>query len=317
MTEQKQCIFCCQYYDDLTLEHVIPYSIGGSLTCKNVCKNCNSYLGSNVDKCLTDNFLVGMIRHRMGLLGRSGNFPHPLASGGRLVDEPDVGVQWRIGGDGRIIRNTSVRENLHEDGSIGVKIQIDGSNKSEISKILKKISERKAKSGYKMVMPLGELEYKTVKSPAITFSHEISISGLHQAMLKIAYEIAILKLDEKFISSTIAKKMRSFIMNPDANIEDLERLKIRGQISFLSGVVDIFEWIKCDHLIVAIGDPVGAIYIRIFDFYYALVYLNEDITDFNFNIENAEFVEFDARSKTYSTLSFGQMAKKYLPEASL
>ena len=44
----KQCIVCLAERD-LTEEHIIPASLGGSLTCNFLCKSCNSTLGAKTE----------------------------------------------------------------------------------------------------------------------------------------------------------------------------------------------------------------------------------------------------------------------------
>ena len=47
----KKCIICKKIKEDgeFNKEHIIPESIGGSLTIENVCKECNSKLGEEID----------------------------------------------------------------------------------------------------------------------------------------------------------------------------------------------------------------------------------------------------------------------------
>lgn len=56
----KQCIICKQLKEEneFNKEHIIPESIGGSLTIKDVCKECNSKLGNTIDKEITKDFLI-------------------------------------------------------------------------------------------------------------------------------------------------------------------------------------------------------------------------------------------------------------------
>ena len=44
----EQCILCLAE-GELTEEHIIPSSLGGSLTCNFLCKKCNSTLGANIE----------------------------------------------------------------------------------------------------------------------------------------------------------------------------------------------------------------------------------------------------------------------------
>src|ERR1700682_5613018 len=44
----KRCIICLED-QSLSEEHVIPYSLGGDLTCNFVCKRCNEVFGSTFE----------------------------------------------------------------------------------------------------------------------------------------------------------------------------------------------------------------------------------------------------------------------------
>jgi hypothetical protein len=53
--------------DYFSVEHIIPESMGGKLKTRAVCKPCNSYLGTNVDRVADDPWLV-VLRTEAGLL---------------------------------------------------------------------------------------------------------------------------------------------------------------------------------------------------------------------------------------------------------
>ena len=56
----KKCIICNKIKDnkEFNKEHVIPESIGGSLTIENVCKKCNNKLGEEIDSKIINDFLI-------------------------------------------------------------------------------------------------------------------------------------------------------------------------------------------------------------------------------------------------------------------
>jgi hypothetical protein len=70
-----KCIICEQDKDvsQFSVEHVIPEAIGGVLTIDNVCKECNSHLGTEVDIHLINHLLFDIpvlytkLRTSMGL----------------------------------------------------------------------------------------------------------------------------------------------------------------------------------------------------------------------------------------------------------
>lgn len=50
MNKKKICVFCKKEFEELSEEHIIPNVLCGRLKSKNlICKNCNSWLGENID----------------------------------------------------------------------------------------------------------------------------------------------------------------------------------------------------------------------------------------------------------------------------
>ena len=61
----KKCFFCEQEYDKLSLEHSIPQFLGGANSDEkfkkiNLCRNCNSTLGLQVDARFARSFLIAL-----------------------------------------------------------------------------------------------------------------------------------------------------------------------------------------------------------------------------------------------------------------
>ena len=75
-----KCIICRKEIgqDILSDEHVIPDSIGGYYHIYNVCKECNSYLGSEIDSKLVNHYLALFMRYSEGIKGKTGKIPNPF-----------------------------------------------------------------------------------------------------------------------------------------------------------------------------------------------------------------------------------------------
>ena len=56
----KECIICKKLKEDVEFnkEHIIPESLGGSLTIDNVCKICNNKLGNEIDSKIINDILI-------------------------------------------------------------------------------------------------------------------------------------------------------------------------------------------------------------------------------------------------------------------
>ncbi len=73
-----KCIFCEETKEG-TAEHIFPQSIGGTRIIEEVCKDCNSKLGSDVDSPLINNVLMEFYRYIYNLKGQKNNrFPNPF-----------------------------------------------------------------------------------------------------------------------------------------------------------------------------------------------------------------------------------------------
>lgn len=313
ITDEKQCIFCLKSFPELTKEHVIPDAIGGSLTTKKLCKNCNSYLGSKVDTHLTDNLIVGMERYRLGLLGRNQGFKHPF-SRGKLANDLEQNVKWTFHSDGSsdMHFDTKVTRKVGSDGIKTISILLDKSREDELGAILESITNREKKAGYEVVPDSYIYRESTIRNPRLQFRNSFDLVGLEQAILKIVYEIAYIELQDSFLDSNIARRLREFIMNESAGLSDLGDIKVRGQMSFMYRFEDMFEFIKSDHLIGLVGNPPKAIYVRIFNFYGALVFIDERPFEYN-DIEQSTLIEFDVQNRTNVRLSLSQAIQKHLP----
>lgn len=71
-----RCLYCRAAKDcaEDSAEHVVPDSLGGSLTIKGVCERCNNTFGSEVEseKGLLRYPMVSALAWQLGIIGRSG-----------------------------------------------------------------------------------------------------------------------------------------------------------------------------------------------------------------------------------------------------
>ena len=58
----NRCIYCAMENLKPSLEHVVPAALGGTLTTRSVCEECNSSLGAEVDAPFVDSLLLRMLR---------------------------------------------------------------------------------------------------------------------------------------------------------------------------------------------------------------------------------------------------------------
>jgi hypothetical protein len=107
------CIFCLcllSANDNISLEHVIPKSMGGSYTIDKVCKNCNNKIGMRIDSLFCEQGKIRAYRIKYRLRGNNSSTPHELDHILRkpISLEPD--------------RDAWIRLNKTKDGTISTKI---------------------------------------------------------------------------------------------------------------------------------------------------------------------------------------------------
>ena len=72
MDKKKICVFCKKEFEELSEEHIIPNVLCGRLKSKNlICKNCNSWLGENIDSAFDG--VYSQITHLFKIKRERGN----------------------------------------------------------------------------------------------------------------------------------------------------------------------------------------------------------------------------------------------------
>ena len=84
----KRCIFCGKSEDEFDSknmwsdEHIIPECLGNStLKINNVCKHCNSNLGTYVDNYFVNHHFIKSKRQFLRLRSQNGNIPNAFQEG--------------------------------------------------------------------------------------------------------------------------------------------------------------------------------------------------------------------------------------------
>ena len=62
--KEFHCVYCGNLRSKRSEEHIIPDSLGGTLTIKDVCERCNSEIGSNIDAKFVDSEHMLFLRYR-------------------------------------------------------------------------------------------------------------------------------------------------------------------------------------------------------------------------------------------------------------
>lgn len=204
----KKCIFCGRTETEFdknncwTEEHIIPEVLGNNtLKLYNVCKNCNSGLGTYVDKYFVNNMIFKMQRQLLGLKGKKGRVPNAFKEG---IDK-----------EGRLIRvdekfhPTLVPDIKHE----GNNIKIVAPSKEEAKTMIQKKFSR-------MNMPQDEIQKALDKvemaesrfyQPVINFNFSVDYNRFFLEALKIAYEYIIYNIGDDYLKDSRAKEIQQIL----------------------------------------------------------------------------------------------------------
>jgi uncharacterized protein YlaI len=276
------CIICRkdkeeQLFND---EHVIPDSLGGKLIIKNVCKDCNSRLGTKIDAKLINNLLVDLVRYVHQIKGKSGKIPFPFKNG-VLINDMAQKIQFN-----GMKPQLSPRVNIDTSNKIA---NIRVSNQNEANKIIKKILKRQG------VVNLSEKELRsniiskrsTKFQPEIRINDQINIEGIEIALVKIAYEIAYYWLGEIYLNDSLGERISNMIfqysMNGEYKLEyELiigKTLKDKLMDAFINKYSPLFKFDNIDivHIIV-LFEYEGQVkcWIRIFDVFERMISVSND-----------------------------------------
>lgn len=204
----KKCIFCGKTEEEFdinncwTEEHIIPEALGNeTLKLYNICKKCNSGLGTYVDNYFVNHMILKLIRQRHGLKGQSGDVPNAFKEG---KDK-----------DGHRIR---VDENYHPTTVPYIEqndntVRIVASSKLEAKKMVQKKLSR-------MNVPENEIQEALDKvdqtesqfyQPEIQYDFTVEFNRFYMEVLKIAFEYAVYKFGDDYLKDSRAIEIQQYL----------------------------------------------------------------------------------------------------------
>ena len=279
-----KCIFCLldRADDQFTIEHVFPDAIGGTLELHNsVCKDCNSFLGSNVDVCLTDHYLIQFRRFFYRLSGKSGKVPNPLENG-TLLESHDQKIKYYFDENGKpkeLYLVPSINKDKISDNATKVAVSIDSKDLNKLPDILNKIINR---SGLDKTINaedlLSQLRVEEVATPKIRVNAGIDIINYQKAILKIAYELAYYWLGTSYLNDPLATSIRSAIMDRSDPSNWGAKYKIRGNIGMFQGaILPVGTTLQTSHIaFLNQSQNILACYVRIFTVFEGIIAVTEN-----------------------------------------
>lgn len=203
------CIICGESFSNTvkpSKEHIIPEALGNEkLVTYCVCEKCNNDLGSNVDAYLTNYFLVKIIRK--GNLEKDKDI--------QIFDSAmtdDKGNKYRITDHGpEIFPNVKIdKEKQH--------VYMEVASLEEGKKIARDILKDKFKKNDDEIEEIlsdplrfnkGETQYE--EAGVFTKDYNLDLARFKLAAIKIAYEYAVEKLRESYITDESAVALKAFL----------------------------------------------------------------------------------------------------------
>lgn len=227
----KRCIFCGKSEDEFTKnncwteEHIIPEALGNKkLKLYNVCKNCNSGLGTYVDNYFVNHMLLNITRQNLGLKGQSGEIPNAFKEG-----KDKDGHRIRVDENYQPVTVPYIEQS-------GNNVTIVASTKEEVKKIIQKKLSR-------MKMPPNVIREELNKvdqakshfsKPEIQYDFRVELNRFFLEALKIGFEYAVYKLGDDYLQDSRAMEIQKCLK--DAIVG-----KMKNECSNISGVYFIPE----------------------------------------------------------------------------
>jgi hypothetical protein len=271
-----KCIICLQDRAGST-EHIIPKSIGGTITTGRVCVSCNSLLGAKVDSGLADNFLVRMRRAELGLAGNSGNVPHlaePLLGVGQLAENPaiKVSVSFNAVNDKLDVRAMPyIADAIFDDGSLGAWVTVDERDQTRLPDLI----DRAARRNNKKPGSIRRKQLRVVQNPKIIMQRSYDFGGLSLAFAKIAYEVAFVWLGEAYLDDCLGDRFRRVLVAADRDGAD--RLPVTISNPDDDSALPYWSPDRTHHIILMdqFHDSI-VVCIRIFDLFEAIIWVSSN-----------------------------------------
>lgn len=313
------CIICREEKSEdlFNREHVIPEAINGYLIINSVCTICNSNL-SQIDDLLINHKFIEFQRQLLGIKGKSGKIPNPLANEkSTLKDDPEQEVKLIIDENGHykpiIIPRYSYNIN---DGIVdSFEIRIDLSEESKIDEIIDKICRRK---GIDKSVITSKTYYEESK-PYVHTRLTIDLHNYKLGLLKIAYEFAVTNIPDYFYDSK-AELISKLLFT--RNKDDFEKvIQIIGD-GFTNDVLEpyshLIDFENDNHYIILFNCHIGLLcFINLFKTFNICFVLSEKSDYIKNNLIvgkndtiNRKFKYYDANSLLNAT--YGELSINFL-----
>jgi len=291
-----------------TLEHVVPYSVGGSnaFTIK-VSKDANSRAGDEADCLLTNNFFIATERIARGLKGQSGNAPSYKLRGTIEVEKGlSVDARYKVSSASpELWMKPEVQRSMSADGNEQIRIACD---LADLDRILADVNRKLSAQGKAPIDKEAFIRTAKIVSneqPQMKVEDSFGVLTFEQPFIKIALGTAHFALGEFFSRTADADLLRKAMWEPDGNAR--LQLKLHGAV--WPNVPNAEKFLNImrreDHHIVAIANtgPMSAIII-LFGQYLGMFKLSDDVHKYASKIGSGIAYVIDPDTRALSTTSY-------------
>ena len=249
----KTCIICWQPQREFSDEHVIPEALGGYYHIRNVCKKCNSHLGSHVDSKLVNHLISRFARYTGNLTGKSKTLPNPFIGTHTLATDPSQKVRIHLDTDGvfhpRLVPKIDYDLD-HDRQELRLSVVVDTSDRDKVLPSIEK------KYGLDI-----DRQSLLIESSPVTVRTRFSVDTLEFkiGMLKIAYEFAINNLPA-YKNDESATSIAAVLEHAD--YEEAATYAAIGNgldRSILQSLHEIIDFQKENHYLILIPSSLGIV----------------------------------------------------------
>lgn len=178
-----------------------------------VCKNCNDYLGSNIDSHLSNNHFIISQREKYNLKGKGAYGKIPPFFNSSFTDKDNI--KWKFEAD-KGFKMISPKMKFLEDGNVEIITDIPNIPRA-MDDLCKKIT-RQGRSLDNVLPNLSKLKEECNRIlPTLNIAKsiiKIDFIEYKRCLLKICYELGFYWLGEQYIYDSIAQEIRSVLCHP-------------------------------------------------------------------------------------------------------
>lgn len=245
-----RCIICKKIKDkkEESPEHIIPETLGCSLQISNVCKTCNNKILAKVDAKLVDSWPLKIARVIRGIKTKNGKLPTFDFGKSMVIKDTQIKAHYIISKGNQSLKywgKWREEDTMHLvlEGEDFLKIDYEELKKKYVIQGIKETSAEinfdkdpvcsekvmgNVKQKLESILDLIKVEEKEELNPVLQAQRKISIYDHQPAIVKIAFEFAVLKLGEAYAFSDDAEILRKFVLEED--FEKRKELKVNGRI---------------------------------------------------------------------------------------